>query len=126
MSESQYFQDCLLDAARSSALAEVEAVLHAGRSMVGSVLQASDPKTGATALHFAASTCDLPVGRCLLRAGHAPDACDKYGKTPLHYACARGHDAFVALLVRDCAALSLLLLLPCCRYYDCDDTGYDS
>ena len=51
-------------------------------------------------LHVAAESGDVPKVRKILKQGkYSVDGIDSSGKTPLHYACAKGHLNLVRVLV---------------------------
>jgi ankyrin repeat protein len=50
-------------------------------------------------LHFAAQDGDVVEVSRLLNEGHSPNVFDELGKTPLHYAAARGHLEVMRLLL---------------------------
>ena len=53
-----------------------------------------------TATHLAAYFALTEVMGALLRSGYSPDAKDEYGRTPLAWAAACGHDSMVKVLLK--------------------------
>ena len=68
-------------------------------SAVSPNVQACD-SVGRTALHYASGYGESNAVLALLRAGAAVNAGDRFGVTPLHWACLKAHKAIVDLLLQ--------------------------
>ena len=93
----------LLAAAQRGNISQVQRCLKAGTDVNG-----CDCANGETSLHAVCSAhnnsftekCRITMAGYLLEAGAHPNAPGRFGWTPLHYACWRGHPELVELLLR--------------------------
>src|SRR5690606_2017263 len=65
----------------------------------GARIDATDKRSGAQPVHFAASRGNLACLEALLAHGADPNAQEQDGMTPLHWAAEYGHDACVKALI---------------------------